>query len=139
MTEGAAVVLLADDEPWLSEALAFSLESQGLECAIATDVSSAVQTLQSRRVLALVTDIMMPGGPEFPKVDASEAGFYLIDLVRRQWPKLPIVCLSVIGDQQKIRSLTARGIRYLRKGETPLSTAVDVITAVATGRRIRLH
>jgi len=139
MTEGSPVVLLADDEPWLSEALAFSLESQGLECVVATDVTGAVQTLRSRRVLALVTDIMMPGGSEFPKVDASGAGFYLIELVRRQWPDIPVVCLSVIGDQQKIRSLTARGIRYLRKGETPLSTAVDVITAVATGRRIRIH
>jgi DNA-binding NarL/FixJ family response regulator len=139
MTEGAAIVLLADDEPWLSEALAISLESQDFECLIATDVTSAVQALRSHRVCALVTDIMMPGGSEFPKVDASGAGFYLIDFVQRQWPDLPIVCLSVIGDQQKISSLTSRGIRYLRKGETPLSTAVEVITAVATGRRIRLH
>jgi DNA-binding response OmpR family regulator len=139
MTEGAGVVLLADDEPWLSEALAFSLESQGFTCAIATDVTTAVRALQSNKVCALVTDIMMPGGPDFPNVDASSAGFYFIDLVRQRWPNVPVVCLSVIGDQHKISSLTARGIRYLRKGETPLSTAVEVITAVATGRRIRLH
>jgi DNA-binding response OmpR family regulator len=139
MIDNDGFVLLVDDEPSLTEALAFTLESQGFECIIATDMSAAVAVLKAKAVRALVTDIMMPGGAEFPKIDSSEAGFHLIDFVQKHWPRTPIVCLSVIGDQRKINSLNGRGVRYLRKGETPLSTAVEVIVAVASGRRIRLQ
>jgi len=138
MTEEHEIVLLVDDEPALTEALAFTLESRGYQCVIATDMTEGVAALRQHRVKVLVTDIMMPAGPSFKGVDASEAGFHFIEFVQRIWPLLPIVCLSVIGDQDKISSLTERGVRYLRKGETPLSTAVEVISAVASGRQIRL-
>jgi CheY-like chemotaxis protein len=139
MTNPNQKVLLVDDEPSLSsEPLAFSLESRDFECLIATDVSSAVTALEQNEIAVLVTDIMMPPGPTFPKIDSAEAGFHFIEYVQKNWPRLPIICLSVIGDQTKIKRLTARGVRYLRKGETPLSTAVDVVTAVATGRRVQL-
>jgi DNA-binding response OmpR family regulator len=138
MTSSSGVILLVDDEPGLTQALLFSLEAAGFECLVATDVSEAMQIMKSTDVRALVTDIMMPGGQDYPEVDSSGAGFHLIKLVRSRWRNVPIVCLSVVGDQKKINSLTRQGIRYLRKGETPLSTAVEVVTAVATGRRIRL-
>lgn len=138
MSSAAGIILLVDDEPWLTQALLFSLEAAEFECVAATDVSEAMQIMRSRKVRALVTDIMMPGGADYPEIDSSDAGFHLIKLVRSAWRDVPIVCLSVIGDQKKINSLTRQGIRYLRKGETPLSTAVEVVTAVATGRRIRL-
>jgi DNA-binding NarL/FixJ family response regulator len=101
-------------------------------------MSAAVTALEQNNIAVLVTDIMMPPGPRFPKIDSAEAGFHFIDYVKKNWPNLPVICLSVIGDQAKIKRLTARGVRYLRKGETPLSTAVDVVTAVATGRRVQL-
>jgi DNA-binding response OmpR family regulator len=138
MSSTAGIILLVDDEPWLTEALLFSLEAEGFECLVATDVSEAMQIMKSKHVMALVTDIMMSGGQDYADIDSSAAGFHLIELVRSSWRNVPIVCLSVIGDQKKINSLTRQGIRYLRKGETPLSTAVEVVTAVATGRRIRL-
>lgn len=138
MKSSSGLILLVDDEPWLTQALVFSLEADGFECLTATNVTEAMQAVRSKDVRALVTDIMMPGGAEYPDVDASGAGFHLIKLVRAGWRDIPIVCLSVIGDQRKINSLTKQGIRYLRKGETPLSTAVEVVTAVATRRRIQL-
>jgi DNA-binding NarL/FixJ family response regulator len=133
-------VLLVDDEPSLSsEPLAFSLESRDFDCIIATDMSSAVTALEQNEISVVVTDIMMPPGNRFQKINSAEAGFHFIEYVNRNWPRLPIVCLSVIGDQAKIKRLTDRGIRYLRKGETPLSTAVEVVTAVATGRRVQIN
>lgn len=131
------VILLVDDEPALAEALSFMLESRGFACMIATNMSEGVAALSKYVVRVLVTDIMMPAGLRFDDVDSSEAGFHLINFVQKNWPGIPIICLSVIGDQHKIQSLVDQGVRYLRKGETPLATAVEVITAVALGRRIR--
>lgn len=132
-------ILLVDDEPWLTEGLATSLTCREFECLVAVDMTLGMEMLQKHEVAALVTDIMMPPGAAFPKVDSSECGFIFIDQVQKRWPRLPIVCLSVIADQAKIRLLTKRGVRYLRKGETPLSTAVEVISAVAEGRRVKVH
>jgi DNA-binding NarL/FixJ family response regulator len=132
-------VLLVDDEPWLTEGLAAALEARGFECMTATDMTSGVKALQQHNFGALVTDIMMPPGAAFLKVDSNESGFHLIEYVQEHWPRLPIVCLSVIADQAKIRLLTKRGVRYLRKGETPLDTAVEVVTSAAEGRTMRLR
>jgi DNA-binding NarL/FixJ family response regulator len=138
MTEDHGLILLVDDEPWFSEALAVTLESLGFECITAVDATGGIAILKDRSVKVVVSDIMMPAGSDFSHADSDETGFRFIDYVRRHWPAIPIVCLSVIGDQRKIHSLADRGVRYLRKGETPLSTAVEVIRSVAAGRRIRL-
>ena len=139
MTQETPLILLADDEPWFSEALAVSLESRGFECLTTENATSALIIMRRQQISVLVTDVMMPAGAEFDETNSAEAGFQLIDRVRSGWPNLPIICLSVIADQAKIRSLADRKVRYLRKGETPLATAVEVISAMATGRRIRLQ
>jgi DNA-binding NarL/FixJ family response regulator len=131
--------LLVDDEPWYTRALQETLESRGFECLTATDITEGVKALEAGDVSVLVTDIMMPAGKLFPGVDSSESGFRFIEYVQEHWPRLPIVCLSVIADQAKIILLTNQGVRYLRKGETPLSTAVEIISAVAAGRRVKIR
>jgi CheY-like chemotaxis protein len=130
-------ILLVDDEPSYVAALTATLESRGIECVTARDMTEGIEALQKYDVSAVVTDVMMPPGPLFPHIDANECGFQFIEHVQQNWPRLPIVCLSVIADQAKIRFLAKRRVRYLRKGETPLSTAVEVITSVAQGRSVR--
>jgi CheY-like chemotaxis protein len=137
MTTHSLTALLVDDEPGFIEALVLSLESRELTCLSARNVTEGIKILEQTQVDILVTDIMMPGGASFVGVDAAEAGFHLIDYVQDHWPKIPIICLSVIGDQARIRLLRKRGIRYLRKGETPLSTAVEIILSIARGKGLR--
>jgi CheY-like chemotaxis protein len=129
-------ILLVDDEP--VEALIATLESNGVECISVRDMTEAIKVLRVQEdVSAVVTDVMMPPGKLFSEVDANECGFHFIEHVQENWPRLPIICLSVIADQARIRFLARRRVRYLRKGEAPLSTAVDLIMAVAEGRTIR--
>lgn len=128
-------ILFVDDEPWGHESLRYSLESKGYDCVIATDMTSAIKMLQTDEISVVVTDIMMPGGPDYPKVDSQEAGFDFVEILRRNWPRIPVVCLSVIGDQIKIRGLKRQRVEYLRKGEVPLATAVSVIARAASGRQ----
>jgi CheY-like chemotaxis protein len=131
------IVLLVDDEPRLTDGLAAALESRGFECVNATSMTEGIEILRSKTICVVVTDIMMPPGPAFPKIDSNECGLHLIEYVRSHWPTTPIVCLSVIADQAKIRLLKKRGVRYLRKGETPLSTAIEVVMAASEGRVFR--
>jgi DNA-binding response OmpR family regulator len=127
-------ILFVDDEPWGHESLRFALETQGYDCITATDISSAVKILRTDTISVVVTDIMMPGGPDYPNVDSQEAGFHFVQIVKQNWPSVHVICLSVIGDQVKIRGLKRYRVRYLRKGEVPLATAVDVIASAACGK-----
>ena len=126
-------ILFVDDEPSSTEPLRLLLESKGFDCASLTDMTSAMAFLRQWEVSVLVSDIMMPSGKDFPEIDSSETGFHFVALVREEFPEVSIICLSVIGDQSKIEKLRKRGVLYLRKGETPLSTAARLIESKATG------
>jgi DNA-binding response OmpR family regulator len=126
-------ILFVDDEPWLSEALRLSLEARGFVCISKRNMTDAWAVLEKQRIDVVVTDIMMPAGDGFPSVDSSSAGFHLVRRIRQQWPKMAIICLSVIADIEKIEELKRQNILYLRKGETPLETAVKLIQSKATG------
>jgi DNA-binding NarL/FixJ family response regulator len=130
---GRYSILLVDDEPIFSEALRFALEAEGFDCAFERDMSAGLKYLETHNVSVLVTDVMMPPGLMYPRIPSSETGFHFIRIVNRNWPNVRIICLSVIGDQKKIAALTSRGIRYLRKGETPLDKTISTIRSAATG------
>ena len=81
----------------------------------------------------VVTDIMMPAGLDFPEVDSSKTGIVFTSMIRNKYPDIQIICLSVIGDQEIIKSLKKKGILYIRKGETSLDVASKIIESKATG------
>jgi CheY-like chemotaxis protein len=127
------VVLFVDDEPWFHESLRFALESRGFECHFTTDMTTALEFLETKTVSVVVTDIMMPAGKKFPHVDSQETGFFFIKKLKAEIPGMRIVCLSVIGDEAKIRALRGLRVEYLRKGEVPLSTVIQTIEREAEG------
>lgn len=127
------VVLFVDDEPWFHESIRFALESKGFQCPFRTDMTSALEYLKTNQVSVVVTDIMMPAGKDFPKVDSQETGFFFVKKLRAEMPTMRIICLSVIGDDAKIRTLRRMRIDYLRKGEVPLSTVIQSIEREAEG------
>jgi CheY-like chemotaxis protein len=124
-------ILFVDDEPWFHESLRYTLESKGYTCLCATDMTMALEILESTEVSVVVTDIMMPAGAKFPKIPSEETGFHLITKLRNERPRISIVCLSVIGDEAKIRPLRSMKIDYLRKGEVPLATVIQKIELAA--------
>jgi len=126
-------ILFVDDEPNSTQALRMLLEAEGFRCLSVEDVTAAMGLLRKEPVAVLVSDIMMPGGDAFPEIDSSEAGFQFVAMVRREFPALGIICLSVIGDQRKIDKLKRQRVLYLRKGETPLDKAAWLIKSKAEG------
>jgi DNA-binding NarL/FixJ family response regulator len=128
-------VLFVDDEPWGHESLRYALELKGLECLIATEMTTALKIVQENEIAVVVTDIMMSQGTSYPNIDSQETGFHLVRILSKEHPRIRIVCLSVIGDQSKIRTLRQFRVEYIRKGEVTLATAVEKILK-ATGERL---
>jgi DNA-binding response OmpR family regulator len=117
MSNDGYKILFVDDEPWLSHPLLLSLEARGYVCVSKSNMTDGLAYLETNSVDLLVTDVMMPAGDDFSNVDSSSTGFYFMRKVRQQSPRMPIICLSVIGDVEKINELKRQNILYLRKGK----------------------
>jgi len=80
------VVLIVEDEPLVSMALADELETAGYEVLEAANADQAVRLLESRTDIAIiVTDVDMPG---------SMDGLMLAAAVANRWPPIRIIVVS---------------------------------------------
>ncbi|RTM15247.1 MAG: response regulator [Bradyrhizobiaceae bacterium] len=127
-------VLLVDDEQGLLEALADALEFEGYRVLKATNVQSAIEILERESVDLATVDIMIPPGEALEnKTTSRNAGIWLCEHITRRWPKIDVFCLSVVSEESAIRKIESFGVKFLRKGETPLRTVLNMMRSRLTG------
>ena len=127
-------VLLIDDEQLFLEALEDALSHEGHRVLKARDASTALDILNRERVDLVSIDIMLsPGSRLEGKVDAQHAGVYLCEQIAKDYPHIDAFCLSVVTDAATIQRIQRMGIRFLRKGETPLRTVLSMMRSRLTG------
>lgn len=105
-------ILIADDEPLLTEMLGFRLRARGYEPVIAHDGREALARFAEERPAAIVLDAMMPvhdGMEVLRRIRASEAG-----------RDVPIIVLSARrGEQDIVQALQAGASDYIVKPFLP--------------------
>lgn len=92
-------ILVVDDQPNLSKAVAASLSKEGYRCRTANNVDDAWQLLQQDSFSLVLSDIKMPG----------RSGLELLAMTRRRFPEVAIVMITAIDDR-------ATAIQALRNG-----------------------
>jgi CheY-like chemotaxis protein len=119
-------VLLVDDEQSFLEPLADALEFEGYHVLKASTAEQALTILESETVDLITIDVMLdPGESLRGATDSHQAGIYLCELVRTRYPFIDAFCISVVSDPATIRKIERMGVRFLRKGETPLRTVLE--------------
>ena len=127
-------ILLVDDEQSFLEPLADALEYEGYRVLKARTAEQALAILHTEAIDLVTIDIMLePGKSLADKVASNRAGIYLCGEVRRLYPFIDAFCISVVSDVSVIRSVEALGVRFLRKGETPLRIVLNMIRSRLTG------
>lgn len=127
-------VLLVDDEQGYLEALAVAVEFEGYRVLKASTAEEALHILKIEEVHLATVDIMIPPGPSLESETSSqEAGILLCEMITRQYPKVDVFCLSVVSDEGVIRRMESFGVKFLRKGETPLRTVLNMMRSRLTG------
>ena len=105
-------ILIADDEPLLTEMLGFRLRARGYEAIIAHDGREALSRFAAERPAAVVLDAMMPvhdGMEVLRRIRASETG-----------GDVPVIVLSARrGEQDIVRALEAGASDYVIKPFLP--------------------
>jgi DNA-binding response OmpR family regulator len=129
-------VLLVDDEQSYLEALDDALTYEGIRVLKARDVAAALEILERETIDLISIDVMLSPGTRLEgSVKSQTAGIYLCEQVVAKYPKLHAFCLSVVTDAATIVRIKNLGVRFLRKGETPLSTVLDMIKSRLKGSR----
>lgn len=129
-----STILLIDDEQGFIEPLKDALEFEGHKVLTASTGEEALATLESNKVDFVTVDIMMPPGESLEtEVHSHDTGILLCEEIRDRFPSLDVFCISVVTDKDTIRYIQNLGVRFLRKGETPLRKILDMIASRLTG------
>lgn len=127
-------VLLIDDEQSFLEPLADALEYEGCRVLKARSGEEALKILDCEDIDLVTIDIMLdPGESLKDKVDSHSTGIYLCEEITRRYPMIDAFCISVLSEMTTIKRIESLGIRFLRKGETPLRTVLNMLRSRLTG------
>jgi two-component system, NarL family, captular synthesis response regulator RcsB len=122
-------VLIADDHPLILAGVRMLLEAR-TDIKVAAEASSPdalLQALKAESFDLLITDFSMPGG------DAAD-GLGLLRRVRRDFPDLAVVVLTMISNSGVHGSIVQQGVRGLIDKSSGMAEVSMAIDAVSGGR-----
>ena len=120
-------VLLVDDHPVVRQGIARILAAEIPDLALseAVDGASALDAVRERAPHLILLDLSMPG----------ENGLSLLRKIRREFPALPVMIVSMHpADQFAQRALQAGAVGYVAKDSDP-QELVDAVRAALAGRQ----
>jgi DNA-binding response OmpR family regulator len=128
MQETAFEVLVVEDEPTLRVQLAQLIAAWGYRVRAASDVASALASLDTVPPDIILTDLVLPDQP----------GYAVLEHAHSQWPYLPVLVMTAYASlESAIEALKQGAYDYMLKPITPpeLSAALArARTAVALQR-----
>ena len=125
LQEGAATVLIVDDESGITAMLADRLSFAGYLTIAADSADRAIELVRERNPDVIITDLYMPqrDGAQFV-VQLREEGF-----------ETPVIMMSA-GVEGEVAALRAQAIGYLEKPFN-MNDAIDVIERALESRPTR--
>ena len=117
-----SVIVLADDDSSMREALAAALEANGFEVVSASTGDKAVEIARRREAEAIISDVSMPDGD----------GFDVLTAVSHDSPEIPVIFVSGHTESAvRKRALEAGAAAYLLKPISvgQLMTTLDDVLA----------
>jgi CheY-like chemotaxis protein len=120
-------VLVVDDDAEACVMLQRMLERLGLTAVTASDGAKGLARLHEGGVDLVVTDIVMP----------VMDGFEVIRALRAEWPDLPVVAVSGVGDWDRLlrMALQLGADASVRKPVEPAALEEAIGLALASRRR----
>jgi DNA-binding NarL/FixJ family response regulator len=105
------ILAIADDHELVARGLASLLAPHHEVAAIAGSAAELLELLRGTRVDCVLLDIAMPG----------QTGLELMPELRRRWPGLPVVILSMHADRSLVRTALSLGAN----GYVPKDAGLD--------------
>ncbi|CAM3306975.1 response regulator [Cupriavidus taiwanensis] len=123
-------ILLADDHPLVSAAVADRLHTQtGWEvCGSVTSATALLNSIDSLRPDVVITDYHMPAHGE-----RNCDGLRLLASLRRRHPSMAVIVLTMITNPLVLRSILDTQVHGLVLKDAPLTELVTVVYRIQRG------
>lgn len=125
-------VILADDHPTVRIGVAYTLQRSG-DIEVVAEAGTANElydALAQHPCEVVLTDFSMPGG-------SAADGLSMLDRLRRQWPTLPLVVLTMVANPDTLYAIDATGCAGICDKGAPLEEAVEAVRVAAAGGSYR--
>lgn len=100
------LILVVEDDVDLRDALSDTLQMAGYDVCVAQDGRMALDVIESKEPVLVVSDIQMP------KMD----GHALLKQVKKRWPDLPMMMMTAYGSIEKaVQAMRDGAVDYLTK------------------------
>ncbi|HET6553414.1 MAG TPA: response regulator [Dyella sp.] len=122
-------IILADDHPIVRSGVRVLLEANANATVIADVGTPAelIDAIHAHPESLVVTDFSMPGGQ-------MADGLQMLGVIRRRWPALPIIVLTMVNNAGVLNSILAAGVRALLSKSDALTELTLAVQAVSHGR-----
>lgn len=120
------VILIVDDDKPLAQAIAATLDLEGLETVLAHDGNQALELAHTLQPNLILLDVMLPG----------KSGFEVCATLKRQpaTASIPIIILTAKSElSSRMTGITAGADEYLTKPFSPIQL-IDLINEALAGR-----
>lgn len=117
-------VLIADDHPVVVQGICRELDDQAKFAVVGTATSSTelLRLLETRPCDVLVTDYSMPGGQ-------IADGLQMLQLVRRRYPSVRIVVITMLENPGLLRSILKAGVLAILSKSDHLNNLAPAVQA----------
>jgi DNA-binding NtrC family response regulator len=125
--KGSSKVLVVDDEQNAVKVLAAILADAGYRVLEARDVESAIKTMSTEDLDAIITDLKMPG----------KDGTQLLDYIKENLPEIPVIFLTAYGTvESAVHTITNGAFYYFIKPPDYQKLKV-ILTRAVEQRRLK--
>src|SRR5579859_223164 len=123
------LIILADDHPIVLNGVRMLLEN-GADATVVANANSPVElidAIETHPCDLVITDFSMPGSQ-------LADGLHMLGLIRRRWPTLPVIVLTMVSNAGVLGSILATGVRGLLSKSDALTELTLAVRAVSQDR-----
>lgn len=111
-------VLIIDDEDWFFEPILEKLEFEAISYDICRTGYAGLQKLESNDYRVILLDMKVSLGEELKHIVGyvPAPGIYVLEKIKKKRPNLPVICYTVLSDDEVVDKIIELGGKHIAKG-----------------------
>lgn len=116
--ESKKCVIFIDDEPYYFNSFLDELKELEIPFDFARDGSIGMNLLEKNTYNIVILDMKVSLGENLAQYTGytPATGIAILERIRSRWPKLPVICHSVLNDFEIIQKINSLKAKYIPKG-----------------------
>jgi tetratricopeptide (TPR) repeat protein len=123
-------ILIINADQWFFEPFLDLLDFEKISYDYCHNGSDALKAFQKNAYLLVILDMEVSLGDDYWNIDGYDVpGLYLLEKIKKQKPDLPVICFTVMTEEEVVRKIADLGGKHIAKG-SGAKTLINKIKAL---------